>query len=315
MILLRYSKLGSTGLSVSALCFGSLPIGPAQYSLSPDDGKSIVDFAWSMGVNFFDTSEFYSTYPYLKAIARRPGAVISTRSYAYNEEGMRCSLDLARKELGRDVIDIFGLHEQESGLTLKGHRGALEYLCRAKEKGDIRAISVSTHYTNCVRSAAMHDEVDVILAILNMAGLGIRGGNLQDMENALAFAKSMGKGIYIMKVIGGGHLYRDPGKALRYARDFPHKDSVCVGMKNRYEVEFAAKVIAGEDFPETTEKVSAAGKRLSVEDWCQGCGRCQEVCGFSAIHVIGGKAVVDPEKCMLCGYCAKACPHFCLKVI
>ncbi len=316
MIDLRYCRLGSTSLYVSQLCFGSLPLGPAQYNLPVQEGQGVLGFAYDMGVNFFDTSEFYGTYPYLKSVANKPECVISSRSYAYDQEGMKRSLDLACRELGRDFVDIFGLHEQESGLTLKGHRGALEYLAREKERGRVRAVSVSTHYAPCVRSAALIDEVDVILAIFNEPGLGIMGGDSGDMARALAFAKDMGKGVCIFKVLGGGHLYREPGKQLRFARDFPHKHSVCVGMKNRYEVEFAAKVMSGVDFP-TTEEAAPEGveKRLLVEDWCQGCGKCQQVCSFGAIEVVEGQAVVDRTKCMLCGYCARACPHFCLKVL
>jgi len=33
-----------------------------------------------------------------------------------------------------DVIDIFMLHEQESRLTLKGHREALEYYISMKKR-------------------------------------------------------------------------------------------------------------------------------------------------------------------------------------
>jgi aryl-alcohol dehydrogenase-like predicted oxidoreductase len=42
--------------------------------------------------------------------------------------------------MGLDYIDIFMLHEQESALTLKGHREAMEYFLKAKDKGYIRAL-------------------------------------------------------------------------------------------------------------------------------------------------------------------------------
>ncbi|QUL99721.1 MAG: aldo/keto reductase [Candidatus Fermentithermobacillus carboniphilus] len=316
---MNYSRLGNTGLKVSVLCMGSLVIGPAQYNLNLERGQSLISKALALGVNFFDTSEFYGTYPYLRRAARHPGVVISSRSYASTAREMQRSLDLARKELGKDTIEVFGLHEQESGLTLKGHREALDYLVKAKDKGLVRAISVSTHYVSCVRSAAMLPEVDVILALLNLEGIGIPDGSRQDMEEALKFARYMGKGVYIMKVLGGGHLYKRAYEALSYARDFAFKDSVAVGVKDELELEFAARVLSGESYTEEIERLAclAAGgeKRIVVEDWCQGCGQCVEKCSFSAIEVYHGKARVDRDKCMLCGYCARACPHFCLKVL
>lgn len=41
---------------------------------------------------------------------------------------------------------------------------------------------------------------------------------------------------------------------------------------------------------------------------CMGLGSCVTACQFDAIHVIDGKAVVDPEACVACGKCVEACP-------
>ena len=294
-------------------------MGPAQYNLAGEESQRLLKYAVSRGINFFDTSEFYGMYPGFRCLSDESDIVISSRSYAASRNEMKVSLEKARKEMQRDRIEIFGLHEQESGLTLKGHRQALEYLADSREKGLIDAVSISTHHVACVRSAAMLPEVDVIFAILNIDGLGIADGSRADMEKALAFAQYMGKGIYVMKALGGGHLFRKSYEALCYARDFPYKHSVCVGVKNKAELDFAAKVLSSDisaEERETLESViGTTEKRLMVEDWCQGCGRCEEKCGFGAITVSGGQATVDHSKCMLCGYCARVCPHFCIKVV
>ena len=41
---------------------------------------------------------------------------------------------------------------------------------------------------------------------------------------------------------------------------------------------------------------------------CLGIGDCVVACDFNAIHICNGVAVVDREKCVGCGACAKACP-------
>ena len=41
---------------------------------------------------------------------------------------MEKAFEEARRKLNRDKLDIFLLHEQESGLTIKGHWEAVEYL-------------------------------------------------------------------------------------------------------------------------------------------------------------------------------------------
>lgn len=275
-----------------------------------------MEYAWDLGVNFYDTAEFYQTYPYLAQVATKPGAVISSRSYATTETEMQDSLDSYRRELGRDVIDIFGLHEQESGLTLKGHQRVLEYLAREKERGSVRAVSVSTHHVACVRAASLLDEVDVIFAILNVHGLGIADGSREDMEKALKFATQCGKGVYIMKALGGGHLHRAPLEALTYARKFPYKNSVAVGVRTREEVLYNARVLCGETVSsDLSDAVLDRKKRLVVEEWCQACGKCVGKCGFGALCLDSGRVVVDESKCMLCGYCGGACPEFALKII
>lgn len=42
---------------------------------------------------------------------------------------------------------------------------------------------------------------------------------------------------------------------------------------------------------------------------CLGYGECVSVCEFGAISLQNGIAVVDPEKCVACGMCVKACPR------
>lgn len=44
------------------------------------------------------------------------------------------------------------------------------------------------------------------------------------------------------------------------------------------------------------------------ETRCSGCGTCESLCQFDAIHV-NGTAVVDREGCMGCGVCVNNCPN------
>ena len=47
----------------------------------------------------------------------------------------------------------------------------------------------------------------------------------------------------------------------------------------------------------------------ACQQGCLGFGECVAQCDFDAIHIVNGIAVVDREKCVGCGKCAKACPH------
>ena len=48
-----------------------------------------------------------------------------------------------------------------------------------------------------------------------------------------------------------------------------------------------------------------------VTESCQSClaASCQKVCPKDAITFVNGKSHIDPEKCIKCGKCAKACPY------
>ena len=48
-----------------------------------------------------------------------------------------------------------------------------------------------------------------------------------------------------------------------------------------------------------------------VTESCQSClaASCQKVCPKDAISFVNGKSHIDPDKCIKCGKCAKACPY------
>jgi len=48
-----------------------------------------------------------------------------------------------------------------------------------------------------------------------------------------------------------------------------------------------------------------------VTEHCQNClaASCQKVCPKNAISFVNGKSMIDPEKCIKCGKCEKACPY------
>ena len=52
-------------------------------------------------------------------------------------------------------------------------------------------------------------------------------------------------------------------------------------------------------------------KQYRVTENCQNClaASCQKVCPKGAISFANSKSRIDPEKCIKCGKCAKACPY------
>ncbi len=309
--------LGQTGFKVSRLCFGALTIGPLQANLSPLEGGRVISYALEQGVNFIDTAELYGTYEHIKEGTRLyPDTIIVSKSYAYDYDQMRKAVEEARIKLDRDTISIFMLHEQESALTLKGHRRALDYLVWAKSRGHIKAIGISTHAVKAVHAAALIPEIDVIHPLLNLTGIGILDGSKEEMEEAIAFAQSLGKGLYAMKALGGGSLIPRAKEAFDYLLKKPELAAIAVGMRRFSEVDLNLKLFSSK-IPEEEEwqKVAKEPRKLHIDYWCIGCGACKKRCKQGAIEIIANKAVVDHEKCVRCGYCASVCPEFAIKVV
>lgn len=312
---MRYGKIA--GIDVSQLCFGTLTMSPMQKNLPPKEGAGLILYAAESGVNFLDTADLYDNYEHIAfALREKPDLVIATKSYAYDEATAEKGLGRALKELGRDYVDFYLLHEQESEHTLRGHEKALEYLWKQKQAGKVRAVGVSTHYVRCVRAAADNPYIEVIHPLINMDGIGIVDGGADDMKDAIAYAAGKGVGIYAMKALGGGHLLRDPKTAIDYVRGLDGIQSLAIGMQSRDEIDCNVALVNGEEPPAGSIERAAAQKReLLIDYWCRGCGACEARCPAGAITVTDGKARVSPDKCLFCGYCAKVCPEFCIKVI
>lgn len=310
--------MGRTGISVSRLCFGSLTIGPLQANLPLGEGAAIISAALDAGVNFIDTARLYDNYRYIRRgiAGRAHNVVIATKSYDYTAEGLRNSLEEALKALDRDYLDIFLLHEQESELTIRGHWEAVEELMRARERGLVRAIGISTHSVRGVLAASAVEEFDIIHPIINIRGIGIKDGTVEQMQEAIATAFRAGKGLYGMKALGGGNLINERKEALAFALAAPGFSSVAVGMQSLEELRYNIAVFEGLEVPPEIElAVSRKNRRLLIEDWCAGCGSCIDRCRSGALSLHLGKAVVDSQACRLCGYCSTACPEMCIKII
>ena len=323
-------------LKVSKLCFGSLCIGPLQSDLSVKDGARVINRSFAIGINFIDTAQLYKTYPYIKAaleISANPKQIIiATKTYAYTRELAKNALDEALRELGRDCIDIFMLHEQESIHTIYGHIEALEYLFEQKKTGRIKSVGISTHHVSGVLGAIefnqtyKKDKLDIIHPMYNLTGLGIIPENnkkdetaISQMETAMTEAKKSGFFIFSMKPLGGGNLFARAEEALGFTLGKPFIDSIAVGMKSEMEVDANVHLFETGKFPDEYHKnylKSSVKKHLHIDSWCESCGNCVKACTSKALEINpDGKLICDHDKCVLCGYCSTACDCFAIKII
>lgn len=325
---------------VSRLAFGSLTLGPLQAALPVETAADIIAYAFERGINFIDTAQYYNNYHIIRRAFEKYGkpddVVLSTKTYAYDRSTAEAAIDEARREAGRDVIDIFMLHEQESYDTLRGHMEALDYFFECREKGIIRAVGASMHHVAAVRgvirlAASWGVSLDVIHPIYNKSGTGIVDGSVRDMADAVRDAHDMGVGVFGMKALAGGHLCSSAAEAFDFVLDSGFIDAVAVGMQSEAEVDANIEYFEKRKFSRDAEVRLASKKRsLHVEEYCEGCGACVDRCPAGALSLVQNtdasvsegefvrvythRAVCDSEKCVLCGYCSGVCPVFAVKV-
>ena len=102
-------RLGRTGMMVSKLGFGGIPI----QRLSEEDAVAVVKRCLDLGITFLDTANGYTTSEERigRAIrGRRDNVVLATKSGARNREDLRKHLELSLKRLGVDFIDLYQFH-------------------------------------------------------------------------------------------------------------------------------------------------------------------------------------------------------------
>lgn len=316
---MKVSTLGATGIRTLPLIFGTLPLGPLQAQLSPEEGGALIRHAVESGITLLDTAELYETYPHIRAgLAGYGGDVwIATKTHANDGPTARLHVEKALRELGRERLDIVHLHGARVADPFVERAPVLDELLRMKEEGKIAHVGLSSHYISAIRKAAAHPEIEVIHPLVNRTGMGILDGTAAEMAEAIAACARAGKGVYAMKALAGGNLISDARMSFRFVLGLEGVDAVAVGMLSREEID--ANLALFGDEPENEEQwqlLESRRRRLRImERFCKGCGFCVPACTNNALAVVDGKAQVSEDDCILCGYCAASCPEFLIRVV
>lgn len=321
-------QLGKTGLEVTELSLGTLIFGWLQADMTPEQSAPAIAKALEMGINFFDTAQSYGTQPHLRlGLAESVNdVIIATKTHARTREEAQRAFEESLRELNREYIDVYQLHLIDSTADIAGRREVLDYILGLKEKGLVRATGASVHKVEGAKAVAAEADLDILFPVINAHGLGIPDGSVDEMIAVCKTAKEADMGIYVMKPLAGGHLRQTPKEAFQFIRDTGLAGSICVGMKSEYEVEMNVNLIEGQEISdEISAQIETITRSLKIYDRCSGCGSCVEACDQEALSLdylqadesIGkeAQAVVDGEKCILCGYCAEVCPNFTIRVV
>ncbi|MGE5856034.1 MAG: aldo/keto reductase [Syntrophaceae bacterium] len=314
-------KLGGTGLTVSEIGFGGIPIIP----LNIEDGAAVVRHCYEKGITFFDTANVYrdSEKKVGQALCDvRDKVVIATKTLRRDAETAATHIRLSLENLRTDRIDIYQLHNVSNEDTLGqvlAPGGAYGAAKKAKEEGVVRFIGFSSHNVQFAARVCRRGLFSTVQVPFNFI-------ETEAAEELLGVAAEMGMGVIGMKPLGGGLLQR-ADLCFKFLQRYPGIVPI-PGVISKEEMDEIVSLYRSRE--PLTEADLADMERIRADlgtRFCHRCGYClpcekrvriPEALGFKSILKrfqgetalnFSRDAVKSAENCDQCGACIERCPY------
>jgi len=318
---MEYRILGKTGLEISRLGFGGIPI----QKIDAEGTKALIADLAEAGVNYIDTARGYTVSEEYLGYALegvRDRFVLATKSMARTKESMAKDIDISLKNLRTDYIDLYQVHNPGAADLEKvmAEGGAIEALIEAKAAGKIGHIGITLHSAELFKKALDLDWVETIMFPYNI--VETQG------EELIAECERKNIGFICMKPLAGGAI-EDADIALRFIVSNPAVTVVIPGMAEKKEI--AQNVAAASDTSPLTEdeleKIVKIKKDLGTNFCrrCNYCAPCTEGINIPGVFLFEGyysrydlkdwamsrysSLLKTASDCIECGVCETRCPY------
>lgn len=264
---MEYRILGKTGLRISRLGFGGIPI----QKINAEGTKKLAQKLIDEGVNFIDTARGYTVseeYLGFALSGKRESFVLATKSMARTKEAMAKDIDVSLANLRTDYIDLYQVHNPNAkdldGVMAPG--GALEALLEAKASGKIGHIGITLHAVELFEKAIELPWVETVMFPYNI--VETQG------EELIKKCTEKNIGFICMKPLAGGAI-EDGRLALRFIASNPDVTVVIPGMAEEREIEDNAKAISDTTplCADELSKIADIRTRLGT-NFCRRCNYC-----------------------------------------
>lgn len=310
--MMRYRKLGKTGLKVSEIGFG----GEWLERHEEDESVELLKYAHDKGVNIVDC---WMADPKSRDIIGKAmegereswivqghiGSTWQNGQYVRTREMKQVVLafeDLL-KRMRTDYIDLGMIHYVDAleDWNTCMNTEYIGYVRELHEKGIIRHIGLSTHNPRIAKRAIETGFVEMILFSINPAfdmrpaceDIDIMFGEYDaglsgiDEERAALYRLCEEKeiGITVMKGYFGGRLFDEktspfgtaftPAQCIHYALTRPGVSSILVGYDTKEQVDAAVAYETASDEEKDYASVIASAPLHSYTGQCTYCGHCR----------------------------------------
>ena len=318
---MEYRVLGKTGLKISRMGFGGIPI----QKIDAQGTRVLMEKLLEAGVNYIDTARGYTvSESYLGEALEgiREKFILATKSMSRDKAGMAKDIDISLQNLRTDYIDLYQVHNpsvaQFEQVIAPG--GALEALLEAKQAGKIGHIGITAHSLEVFERALEQPWVETVMFPYNIVE--------NQGEKLMKKCTELNIGFIDMKPLAGGAI-EDATLALRYICANEDVTVVIPGMAE--EKEIAENIAACSDTaPLTAEEKAAINEVRSAlgTNFCRRCNYCQPCAaginisgvflfeGYLSRYGLGEWAKsryatlpVKASACIGCGACESRCPY------
>lgn len=318
---MEYRALGKTGLKVSRMGFGGIPI----QRIDQEGTRKLLHEMADRGVNYIDTARGYTVSEEYLGYAMegiRDRFVVATKSMARTREAMAADIETSLHNLRTDYIDIYQVHNpsMEQLDQVIGEGGALEALKEAMEAGKIGHIGLTAHSAAVFEQALELDWVETVMFPYNIVE--------NQGEELIRRCTEKNIGFINMKPLAGGAI-EDASLALRYICTNKDVTVVIPGMAEIHELDQNLKACS--DASPLTEdelhKIEEVKKQLGT-DFCRRCNYCAPCTvgiNIPSVFLFAGylqryqladwakdrynALPVKASACVGCGECEKRCPY------
>ena len=318
---MEYRILGKTGLKISRLGFGGIPI----QKIDAEGTKKLIGELVREGVNYIDTARGYTVSEEYLGYALegvRDKFVLATKSMARTKDAMAKDIDISLNNLRTNYIDLYQVHNPNAKdlEAVMAPGGALEALFEAKAAGKIGHIGITLHSVELFAQAVELPWVETIMFPYNI--VETQG------EELIAKCAEKNIGFICMKPLAGGAI-DDATLALRFIVSNPAVTVVIPGMADSAEI--AQNVSATSDTSplsaEEKEKIAKIKDDLGT-NFCRRCNYCQPCTAginISGVFLFEGyysrydlkdwalsrysSMPKTASDCIECGACETRCPY------
>jgi 1-deoxyxylulose-5-phosphate synthase len=224
---MKYVKLGTTGLEVSALTLGCMSWGDASrgghsWVLDEDAARGIIKEALDSGVNVLDTANVYSagtseefTGRAVRDFAQREDVVLATKVHGRMRPGpngqglsrkaIMHEIDASLTRLGTDHVDLYQIHRWDPTTPIEETMEALHDVVKA---GKARYLGASSMYAwqfaKAQHVAELHGWTRFV-SMQNHYNLLYR----EEEREMLPLCQDLGVGVIPWSPLARGRLTRD----------------------------------------------------------------------------------------------------------